>query len=435
MNELSKTPREGKNIKNSKQRALLAVVQTPEMSDEEAAISSSELVLLAETLGIAVVGQITQRRQTPSRATYFGKGKLEELASAIENLEATIVLVDDSLSARQLHSLETATQAEVLDRPGVILEIFERRAQTKEARLEVEIARHEYELPRLREQAIKQDKQAGGGGRGERGHTQTELDKQRIRDRLIALKRELAEMQSRGDAQRERRSPFFQVALVGYTNAGKSALMRGLTGSEVLVEDKLFATLGTTIRQLHPPTTPPILVSDTVGFIKNLPHELVASFRSTLEEARQADLIAHVVDASDPDYADQIRVTTQTLKELGAQDLPRLLILNKIDRLPEQDRQELASKYPKALLISALHQEDLQRLRQRFLESQEMSFAQATFLIPFEQGKLLGEMRQSARVIAEEYGEEGVELILRGEPYLLDRWRTLLKTPPEDREL
>lgn len=426
MTEIFERPRGGEGEQNSGPRAVLAVVQTPQMSDGEVRTSCGELELLAATLGVEVVGQVLQRRQRPSRATYFGKGKLEELAQVVQELEATMVLVDDSLMARQLRSLEKAVEVEVQDRPGVILEIFERRAQTREARHEVEIARLEYELPRVREIAVKLDRQVGGGGRGERGHTHTELEKQRIRDRLVALKRELADMQSRGEAQRERRSRHFQVALVGYTNAGKSALMRGLTGSEVHVEDKLFATLGTTIRQLQPPTTPPILVSDTVGFIKNLPHELVASFHSTLEEARHADLIAHVVDASDPDRADQIRVTRQTLEELGAHELPRLLILNKIDRLAEEAQEELAEEYPEALQISAFREVDLGMLHERFVESQERGFRQESFLIPFQKGRLIGEIRQNSRVISEEYRPEGTLLIVRGPAYLLEGWRAEL---------
>lgn len=426
MTEIDKRRREGEGSKVGGSRAVIAVVQTPLMGEEEVAVSCGELELLAATLGVEVVGQVLQRRQRPSRATYFGKGKSEELAQVVQELEATLVLVDDSLTARQLHSLELAVEVEVWDRPGVILEIFERRAQTREARQQVEIARLEYELPRVRERAVKLDRQVGGGGRGERGHTHTELEKQRIRDRLIVLKRELAEMHTRGDAQRERRSRHFQVALVGYTNAGKSALMRGLTESEVLVEDQLFATLGTTVRQLEPPMTPAILVSDTVGFIKNLPHELVASFRSTLEEARQSDLIAHVVDASDSDKEDQIRVTKHTLEELGAQDLPRLLIFNKIDRLDVEAQEELARKYPGALLISAFEQADLKMLRERFAQIQERSFDQESFLIPFEKGWLLGEIHEQARVVAEEHIQHGTLLIVRGQSYLLDRWRAEL---------
>src|SRR5690606_36997482 len=239
-----------------------------------------------------------------------------------------------------LRTLEVAFAAEVLDRPAVILRVFEARARTREAKLEIELARLVYELPRIRDDHSLGDRE-GGGGRASRGHTNVELAKQRARERIAALREELARAESIAERRRRVRADRFRVALVGYTNAGKSSLMRQLTGSEVLVEDKLFATLGTTVRPIVPPLAPPVLVIDTVGFIDRLPHSLVASFRSTLAEAHDAQLLLHVVDASDPAFRAQAKVTEQVLAEIGAGDTPTWLVLNKADRLTADQRAAL----------------------------------------------------------------------------------------------
>jgi GTP-binding protein HflX len=272
------------------------------------------------------------------------------------------VIVDHDISPSQARNLERGTGAQVLDRTGVIVEIFHRHAHSREAKLQVEMARLKYVSPRLRE--------SPGGGRQQgvgAGESDLELDRRKIRDRLAELKEQLEDIQRDNDQRRSTRRDQLRVALVGYTNAGKSSLMRALTGSEVLVADKLFATLDTTVRALQPETKPRVLVSDTVGFIKKLPHDLVASFRSTLAEALEASLLLFVVDASDPTYESQLEVSRGVLREIGADVVPSRLLLNKIDRVSEADRAVLRAKHPDAILLSAKSPEDVVALREMII--------------------------------------------------------------------
>ena len=435
---------------NSPRRALIVAVQRPDQSDEALGSSCAELERLANTLGISVVATELQKRSKPSSYTYVGSGKLRELARLTggpgsvqgrteqepEDFEAAsvepvadVVLVDAALKPRQHRSLELALDAPVFDRTSLILQIFEKRAQTRAARLEVEIARLQYELPRLRDDGSGDDRR-GGGGRGERGHTNVELGKERIRDRIAELKRELDAEQAAAESRRERRQQAFQAVLVGYTNAGKSSLLRALTDSEVLVEDQLFATLGTTVRRLHPPTTPPILLSDTVGFIKNLPHELVASFRSTLDEAMDAQLILLVVDVSDPDWRDQLQVTRETLESIGASSIATRLVLNKIDRIDEDQRLRLGREFPNATQMSALDGDDISALHDELVAIHDMGLCEESISIPFDDGHLLGEIYEQARVVEEEHDAKGRILRLRARSESIDRWRSKLDEPP-----
>src|SRR5688572_17006697 len=320
----------------SRKRAVVAAVQLQNVSDAEFEASLAELGQLAKTLGFNVVGTFTQKRAGFDQTAYFGTGKREELREAAK--DADFVLIDHEISPSQARNLEKEVDCEVMDRTMVILEIFHRHARSRAARAQVEIARLGYMAPRMREAAkLKGPTGRGRSGVGGRGASETrlELDRRKIRDRITELRVEIDEMVAGRKTQRERRQErpgLARVALVGYTNAGKSTLMRALTGSESLVADKLFATLDTTVRALHPETVPRVLVSDTVGFIKNLPHELVASFKSTLDEALEASLLVHVVDASDPGFERQLAVTEEVLDEIGAKDVPRLLVFNKIDQ-------------------------------------------------------------------------------------------------------
>ena len=425
-------------------RALILSVQPPQVSDDELYASLVELERLAGTLGITVVARETQKRSSTTSAEYMGSGKLKEVAaltggpgeaedseedppreSAREQRAVDLVLVDDDLSPRQQRNLELALGVQVMDRTAVILEIFESRARTKEARLQVEIARLKYEMPRQRDASGGDDRQ-GGGGRGERGHTNVELSKGRIRDRIAQLTEELKAIQSSEATRRERREDTFQVALVGYTNAGKSTLMRALTGSEVLVEDKLFATLGTTIRQLQPAVTPQVLISDTVGFIKNLPHQLVASFRSTLEEAREASYLLLVVDAADPEWPDQLRVTEKTLASIEADEIPTRVVLNKVDGLSPQARLALTESMPEALQISALNPADVNQLHGAIVQARDETLSVETLLIPYARGSMIGEIHREAKVLHEEHTPEGTLLKVQARLEHLGRWRGML---------
>lgn len=354
-----------------------------------------------------------------------GEDELPELPA---DQQAHVVLVDHELSPTQQRNLERATGVDVLDRTSVILEIFHRHAKTREARLQVEIARLRYLAPRLRESGGGGDRVRGGiGGKGA-GESALELDRRRIRDRIAELRHELAAIEGGAKTRRARRGALPTVALVGYTNAGKSSLMRALTGSEVLVADKLFATLDTTVRALAPRTEPAILVSDTVGFIKKLPHDLVASFRSTLEEAAEADLLLHVVDASDAAMADQLAVTREVLHELVPDDQPSLLVLNKIDRVDEAGRAALAERYPGALQLSAKAPGDVAALHQRLVEHFVGAFEEAELEVPWAQHGVLHRLHQHATVLSERHHDTGTTVTVRAPGFLLAEVRAQLGT-------
>jgi len=446
-------------------RAVLLGVQLPGVSDTEAESSLGELARLGKTLGLEIVGRVTQRRARLAPGAVVGEGKLKELArhtggsgvvpmgppgakrrtrdaeeeepepladAAAEGAEAPpragVVLVNHDLSPSQSRNLERATGAEVLDRSAVILAIFQRHARSREARLQVEIARLSYLAPRLRETGGGRDRQGGGiGGRGA-GESSIELDRRKVRDRIAELRAELAAIEREAGTRRKRRSELHTVALVGYTNAGKSSWMRALTGSGVLVEDKLFATLDTTVRTLQPETTPRILVSDTVGFIQQLPHDLVASFRSTLDEARDCDLLVHVVDASDPAFPSQVALTREVLASIGATESPRLMVLNKVDRLDAAARERLAAEWPEALQLSARDPADAARLRERIVARFEGEMIEAELVVPYALQRVVAEAHAAARVLAESHDEHGTRLRLRAAPEILARLRAALAT-------
>jgi GTP-binding protein HflX len=279
----------------------------------------------------------------------------------------------------------------------------------------------------LRETGGGGDRQRGGiGGKGA-GESALELDRRKIRDRIAELRHELEHIQKEQATRRELRKDQRRVALVGYTNAGKSSLMRALTGSQVLVADQLFATLDTTVRALHPETKPRILISDTVGFIKKLPHDLVASFRSTLDEALEASLLLYVVDASDPTFRQQLRVTQDVLREVGATEAPSLFILNKMDRLDEAAQNELRKEFPDGVQLSAHRPDDVASLRQRIIDHFDALAEEADLFVPFTHQKWVGEIYDNARVLAEEYGESGTNFRVRADGATLGRLRHLLE--------
>lgn len=444
--------------------ALLVGLQLPKVSDQEVSGSLAELARLVTTLGYRVIGETSQRRSSEKSATVLGDGKLKDLArwtggtgvigpmvvkkkhkAALkfeknqspepEEIEtddidhpldpppaelAQVVIFDCDLSPSQLRNLESALGVKVLDRTGVIIEIFSRHARTRAARLQVEIARLTYVAPRIRETSGMEDRQSGGGGKGA-GESSIELDRRKIRDRIKELKEELASISQEHDTRRARREQEISVALVGYTNAGKSSLMRALTGSEVLVADKLFATLDTTVRLLYPESRPRILISDTVGFIKKLPHDLVASFKSTLDEALHASLLLYVVDSSDPTFRSQLQVTKSVLAEVGAAEIQSLLVLNKVDRLAPDELGALKSEFPNAVFLSAKNPQDVADFRLRIISYFETEMVDQDILIPYNVQGAIGEIRDKMRVLSESYDEKGVTLKVRGHQEQLDR--------------
>jgi len=402
-----------------RKRAIVAAVQRPGVSDPEFEASLEELRQLGKTLGFEVVGRFTQKRAGFEKAAYFGTGKREELRAMRENERAELILIDHEISPSQAFNLAKEVGGEVMDRTMVILEIFHRHAASRFARAQVEIARLGYMGPRLREaakQAGPKDRARSGTGGRSGGESHGELDRRKIRDRMSELQRELDSMTAGRQTQRARRTErqgLARVALVGYTNAGKSTLMRALTGSQVLVANKLFATLDTTVRALHPETVPRVLVSDTVGFIKNLPHALVVSFKTTLDEALEASLLAHVVDASDPGFERQLAVTEEVLEEIGAKDVPRLLVFNKIDR--GGDAAALRKKYPGCVVMSAREPAEVARLSDRIRAFFEKELVEAEIFLPWAEQKLRGEIFATCKVLAERADDKGAFLRVRGD--------------------
>jgi GTP-binding protein HflX len=401
-------------------KAIVAAVQRQTVSDEEFDASLTELRQLAKTLGFEVVATFTQKRAGFEAGAYFGTGKREELKALRKEHGAELILIDHEISPSQAFNLAKEVGGEVMDRTMVILEIFHRHASSKFARAQVEIARLGYMGPRLREaakQAGPKDRARSGTGGRSGGESHGELDRRKIRDRMAELQEDLDAMVLERKTQRARRGErqgLARVALVGYTNAGKSTLMRALTGSEVLVANKLFATLDTTVRALHPETVPRVLVSDTVGFIKNLPHGLVASFKSTLDEALEASLLAHVVDASDPGFERQLAVTEEVLDEIGAKDVPRLLVFNKIDK--GGNEKALRKKHPGCVVISARRPEDIAKLRAAIEAFFQKRLVEAELFLPWSAQNKRGEIFATCKVLEERADGEGAFLRVRGAP-------------------
>jgi len=408
-------------------------VQLPDVSDIEFESSLKELGELARTLGFEVVGTFTQKRTSFDAMAYVGAGKREEMRLFAEN-NADFVLVDHDISPSQAGNLEKEVGCQVMDRAMVILEIFHRHARSNAARAQVEIARLRYLAPRLREAAKlagPQGRQRSGvGGRGA-GESAAQTDRSRIRDRIAELKQEIEALDHERQTQRARRQDsqgVARVALVGYTNAGKSTLMRALTGSDVLVENKLFATLDTTVRVLVPEGVPRVLVSDTVGFIKNLPHDLVASFKSTLEEAAEASLLLHVVDAGDPGFERQLDVTVKVLEEIDAGAVPRLLVFNKIDQVGDARAQAARSKalraqFPKCIVVSALDAEAVARLHKAIFAFFRKRLVRAELFLPWSAQNLRGPLFASCEVVEERADVEGTFFSVRGERKDIDALR------------
>jgi GTP-binding protein HflX len=426
------------DIKEQPRYAAVAAVQLPAVSDVEFEASLAELRDLSKTLGFKVVHTFTQKRSAFDAAAYLGVGKREEIRDYVNGSEKDdsgpieAVFVDHEISPSQARNLENEVGCEVMDRTMVILEIFHRNARSRAARAQVEIARLGYMAPRLRELAKLAGPQgrqrSGTGGRGA-GESHTELDKRKIRDRIAELQQEIAAMDVERKTQRARRQDrqtLANVALVGYTNAGKSTLMRTLTGSEVLVADKLFATLDTTVRALHPESVPRVLVSDTVGFIKNLPHGLVASFKSTLEEALDASLLLHVIDASDPGFERQLEVTNQVLAEIGAEDVPRLRVFNKIDHVGDATAQAeceatLRARYPDCIVMSARRPDDVAMLHQAIVAFFQRDLVEAELFLPWSAQQLRKDIYASCEVMQERADHEGAFFRVRGESEAVNR--------------
>jgi len=386
--------------------AILVGVLLPTHPDEGDPLE--ELEGLAMTAGSRIVGQMTQRRQTPDVTTYLGKGKVDELKQLAAASDADVIIFDNDLSPAQTRNLEQATSVKVLDRSELILDIFASRAQTIQARLAVELAQLQYSLPRLKQMWNHLSRLKMGIGMRGPGEKQLEVDRRLVEKRIADLRGELKTIERRKEREVAGRSERMTVSLVGYTNAGKSTLLNRLTGSNVLTENRLFATLDTRTRRWHLPGWGPVLLSDTVGFIRDLPHHLIASFKATLEESRQADLLMHVADASNPAAFDQISVVYKVLEELGIQAKDTLLVLNKTDRVDRPTLAGLLGRYPRAIPVSAYSGAGIDQLTAAVSEALSHSFLDIDVETGVENGKLLAQLSSYGEVLSKRYTDNRV---------------------------
>ena len=387
-----------------------------------------ELERLADTAGAVVVGELTQQIDRPNSATYLGKGKVDELRLQIDEQKATLVVFDDELSPTQGKNLEDAIGTRVVDRAELILDIFATRARSSEAKMQVELAQLQYTLPRLTRMWTHLEKFRGGIGVRGPGETQLETDRRLINHRIKALKERLATVQRQRETQRQSRRGQFRASLVGYTNAGKSSILRSLARSpEVFVEDRLFATLDPLTREVELGEGNAVLVTDTVGFIRKLPHHLVASFRATLEEAQEADLLLHVLDAAHPLWEEQRTVVNQVLGELGAAERPMLYVFNQIDRLDDASlhalQERAANLLPNSVFVSAVAPDGLEPLRRALLAAVRAQRPLLRIRVPASDGRLLAEVHRSAEVVGQRMDGEVVVLEARADEALAGRLR------------
>ncbi len=401
---------ERENASVGQERAILVSISLPNrpwLSEDPC----DEIRGLAESAGAEIVAELTQKRHDIQLGTYIGSGKLAELKELAEAKEADVIIFDNDLSAGQARNLERAMGIKVLDRSEVILDIFATRARTPESRLQVELAQLEYSLPRLKNMWTHLSRQAGGGSIGLRGpgETQLEVDRRIADMRIRDLKRKIVEVQSRKEREVKSRSEEFTVSIVGYTNAGKSRLMNRLTDAGVYVENKLFSTLDTRTRRWAIPDFGQVLLSDTVGFIRDLPHHLVASFKATLEEARQARLLLHVVDASNPLAEKHILAVNSVLKELNCDDKPTILVLNKIDRITDMTLLDiLKAQHSKAVVISGATGVGVRELTDTVIESLSSHFLAAEVTVDAGNGKVLAYLNAHAEIFRQEFRDSNV---------------------------
>ncbi len=394
-------------LKNTQtERAILVAVRTPDISKDKVEEHLDELELLSETAGAEAVFKVLQDKARVDSAYFIGKGKAEEIAQLVEMNDVNLIIFDDDLTATQVRNLEKLMNKKILDRSGLILDIFASHAKTNEAKTQVELAQLQYMLPRLTRAWTHLSKQYGGIGTKGPGETQIETDRRMIRTRISKLKEKLVDIESRQLTKSSNRKNFIKASLVGYTNAGKSTLINLLTGADVLAENKLFATLDSTTRAFDLDKNKQILISDTVGFIRKLPHNLVASFKSTLNVVRDADVILHVIDCTHPYFEDHIKVVEDTLQELDAHKKVQLKIFNKVDAVESHEMLEyIKNKFPDAILISAMKGMNIGKLKEYLTEIYEENFVEHTIEIDASKSKIISQIHTLAEVQSITYNE------------------------------
>ncbi len=413
--------------KDETEKAILVALKTRFISREVVDEHLAELKELARTAGAETVKIVIQERDGYDSAYYLGKGKVEEIALLVEELGVNLVIFDDDLTPVQVRNLENSINRKIVDRSGLILDIFASHARTMEAKTQVELAQLQYYLPRLTRAWTHLSKQYGGIGTKGPGETQIETDRRIIRTRISLLKDKLNEFEARRVTQTAGRKELTKVSLVGYTNAGKSTLFNLITNADVLTEDKLFATLDSTTRILQLGKNRSILLSDTVGFIRKLPHNLIASFRSTLGEVRDADIILHVVDMDHDFYEDHIKVVEETLKELKIEDKEILLVFNKVDKLRDNDRIDyIKTKYPNGVIISAGRGININRFNERLSEMVYREYSTEKVTFKASDSKSVAALHAFSEVLSTEYDEDKVAVEILIHRKNLDRLKALL---------
>lgn len=399
--------------KVSQETVILVGVKKKQANVEDYLYSMEELEALTKTAGGLAVASLSQSLEKPHSATYIGKGKIEELKLIIEEKEADLVIFNDELSSSQLRNLTNQMDAPIIDRTQLILDIFARRAQSKEGKLQVELAQLSYSLPRLRGQGHVLSRLGGGIGTRGPGETQLEIDQRHIRNRMDEIRRQLSQIVAHRDRYRERRkkNQAFQISLVGYTNAGKSTILQRVADAEVYIEDKLFATLDPTTKKLKLPSGIQVLMTDTVGFIQQLPTTLIAAFRSTLEEVKEADLIIHVVDAANSDFVNHESTVTKLLEDLEAHQIPMVTVYNKRDRI---EGDFFANSQGPSILISAHDDDDLDKLKLKIESVMEEEFVPYIVHLSSEEGKWLHRLREETIQLERTFEESTESYIVRG---------------------
>jgi GTP-binding protein HflX len=401
--------------------------------------SMRELAALAETAGATVLDGLMQRRAKPDASTYLGKGKAEELAGIVKAMGADTVIADTELAPSQRRALEDVVKVKVIDRTAVILDIFSQHAKSREGKAQVELAQLEYLLPRLRGWGDSMSRQAGGqvggagAGMGSRGpgETKIELDRRRIHTRMSRLRKQILEMKPAREAKRanRKRNAVPSVAIVGYTNAGKSSLLNRITRAGVLVENSLFATLDATVRKSTTTDGRLYTLTDTVGFVRNLPHQLVEAFRSTLEEVADADVIVHVVDGSHPDPASQLATVREVIGEVGAREIPEIVVFNKCDLISDDDRLVLRGLWPKGIFVSARSGEGIEELLAAIADLLPRPTIELDLLIPYERGDLIAILHEQGSVLSTEYAETGTKVKALVTAEIRDQFALFLSLP------